>query len=38
MRLLVVEDDKKIASFVSRGLKEAGYVVDRLSAAMTRSS
>jgi heavy metal response regulator len=28
MRLLVVEDDKKIASFVSRGLKEAGYVVD----------
>ena len=29
MRLLVVEDDKKIASFVSRGLKEAGYVVDK---------
>ena len=28
MRLLVVEDDKKIASFVSRGLKEAGYVVE----------
>jgi heavy metal response regulator len=28
MRVLVVEDDKKIASFVSRGLKEAGYVVD----------
>jgi heavy metal response regulator len=28
MRLLVVEDDKKIASFVSRGLKETGYVVD----------
>jgi two-component system OmpR family response regulator len=28
MRLLVVEDDKKIASFVSRGLKDAGYVVD----------
>ncbi|MGA7274664.1 MAG: response regulator transcription factor [Candidatus Udaeobacter sp.] len=28
MRLLVVQDDKKIASFVSRGLKEAGYVVD----------
>jgi two-component system OmpR family response regulator len=28
MRLLVVEDDKKIASFVSRGLKEAGYVLD----------
>lgn len=28
MRILVVEDDKKIASFVSRGLKEAGYAVD----------
>jgi len=28
MRVLVVEDDKKIASFVSRGLKEAGYTVD----------
>ena len=27
MRILVVEDDKKIASFVTRGLKEAGYVV-----------
>lgn len=29
MRLLVVEDDSKIASFVVRGLKEAGYAVDR---------
>jgi len=28
MRILVVEDDKKIASFVSKGLKEAGYAVD----------
>ena len=28
MRLLVVEDDKKIASFISRGLKETGYLVD----------
>jgi len=28
MRLLVVEDDPKIASFVVRGLKEAGYSVD----------
>jgi len=27
MRVLVVEDDKKIASFVGRGLKEAGHVV-----------
>ncbi|MEQ1860323.1 MAG: response regulator transcription factor [Chthoniobacteraceae bacterium] len=29
MRLLVVEDDHKIASFVVKGLKEAGYGVDR---------
>jgi DNA-binding response OmpR family regulator len=28
MRLLVVEDDKKIASFVADGLKQAGYAVD----------
>jgi two-component system, OmpR family, response regulator len=28
MRVLVVEDDKKIASFVVKGLKEAGFVVD----------
>jgi len=28
MRILVVEDDKKIASFVTRGLKEAGFAVD----------
>ncbi len=29
MRILVVEDDTKIASFVAQGLKQAGYVVDR---------
>jgi DNA-binding response OmpR family regulator len=29
MRVLVVEDDKKIASFVARGLKEAGFAVDQ---------
>jgi heavy metal response regulator len=29
MRILVVEDDKKIASFVVKGLKEAGFAVDR---------
>jgi two-component system, OmpR family, response regulator len=29
MRILVVEDDKKIASFVAKGLKEAGFAVDR---------
>ena len=28
MRILVVEDDKKIASFVVKGLKEAGFAVD----------
>jgi DNA-binding response OmpR family regulator len=28
MRLLVVEDEKKVASFLKRGLEEAGHVVD----------
>ncbi len=28
MRILIVEDDKKIAAFISKGLKEAGYAVD----------
>jgi two-component system OmpR family response regulator len=28
MRILLVEDDVKIASFVSKGLKKAGYAVD----------
>jgi two-component system OmpR family response regulator len=28
MRVLVVEDDKKIAIFVAKGLEEAGYAVD----------
>ncbi len=28
MRVLLVEDDKKIASFVLKGLKEAGFAVD----------
>jgi two-component system OmpR family response regulator len=28
MRLLLVEDDSKIASFIMKGMKEAGYVVD----------
>jgi DNA-binding response OmpR family regulator len=30
MRILVVEDEKKIARFVQRGLKECGFVVDVL--------
>jgi two-component system OmpR family response regulator len=29
VRILVVEDDTKIASFVAQGLKQAGFVVDR---------
>ena len=28
MRILVVEDDKKIASFIIKGLKQAGYTAD----------
>jgi len=31
MRVLVVEDDKKIAEFVMSGLKQAGFVVDHAS-------
>ncbi|HEY6613681.1 MAG TPA: response regulator transcription factor [Vicinamibacterales bacterium] len=31
MRVLIVEDDAKIASFVARGLKQAGYAVDHAS-------
>lgn len=28
MKLLIIEDEKKMASFLERGLKEEGYVVD----------
>lgn len=28
MRILLIEDDKKIASFIARGLREAGFCVD----------
>lgn len=28
MRILIVEDDKKVASFLERGLREDGYAVD----------
>ncbi len=28
MRILIVEDDKKIASFLEKGLQEAGFSVD----------
>ncbi len=30
MRILVIEDEKKVASFIQRGLKEQGYAVDVL--------
>jgi len=30
MRVLVVEDEKKVASFIARGLQEEGYAVDIL--------
>ena len=29
MRVLVVEDDQKLAVFVGQGLREAGFVVDQ---------
>ncbi|MFQ6024272.1 MAG: winged helix-turn-helix domain-containing protein [Acidiferrobacterales bacterium] len=35
MRLLLIEDDFKIASFVSKGLKEAGFVVEHASDGKT---
>lgn len=28
MRILLIEDDRKVASFIQRGLSEAGYAVD----------
>lgn len=28
MRILVIEDDKKIASFITKGLRQSGYAVD----------
>src|SRR5438477_11075702 len=28
MRILVIEDEKKTAAFLAKGLREAGYVVD----------
>jgi len=31
MRILIVEDDAKIASFIKKGLEQAGYAVDHVS-------
>jgi two-component system copper resistance phosphate regulon response regulator CusR len=28
MRILVIEDEQKVADFIKRGLKEKGYSVD----------
>ena len=28
MRILVIEDDQKIRSYIEKGLKEAGHIVD----------
>ena len=28
MRILVIEDEKKTAAFLAKGLREAGFVVD----------
>lgn len=33
MRVLVVEDDKKIASFIKKGLEQAGFAVDHIQSA-----
>ena len=35
MRLLVVEDEKKVASFIKKGLDEEGYAVDLISDGKT---
>ena len=29
MKLLVIEDDREAAAYISKGLGESGYVVDR---------
>jgi len=35
MRILLIEDDLKIASFVQKGLKSAGFAVDTAKPACT---
>ena len=35
MRVLLIEDDPKIAAFVSKGLKEAGFVIEHASDGKT---
>ena len=31
MRILIIEDDQQIASFVTKGLQQAGFAVDHVS-------
>ena len=38
MRVLVIEDDRKVASFIQTGLEQEGYAVDVLTTARTRAS
>jgi len=38
MRILLVEDDKKVASFIHKGLEEEGYAVDVAPTARPASS
>lgn len=38
MRILIVEDEKKMADFIKRGLSEAGYAVDHTEAGQTAES
>ncbi len=35
MKILVIEDDEKISSFIARGLKENGYIVDTATDGLT---
>ena len=38
MRVLVVEDDRKVGGFIRTGLEQEGYAVDLLTTAATRAS
>ena len=38
MRILVVEDDQKIAQFITKGLQQAGFAVDRVARAEEAST
>jgi len=38
MRILVVEDDRKVADFIQRGLEQEGYAVDILNEGMSAGS